>query len=122
MEQTEGHGHRVVVRRAPSCSHHQVAQVPQEDGLRHHKKVGGVRDVQEEGAQAQDDRICTATFVAGLKRSIRPIRDAHPYPPAKAWGPPDSAPAYKAKLVQSWLKKNVPNFWDFNIWPPTAPT
>ncbi|QQP39095.1 Uncharacterized protein FKW44_019868, partial [Caligus rogercresseyi] len=51
----------------------------------------------------------------------------------EAWGPPvvvpwmdfvasgtpytfqqDSAPAHKAKLVQSWLKKNVPNFWDFN--------
>ncbi|QQP51944.1 Transposable element tcb1 transposase [Caligus rogercresseyi] len=50
-----------------------------------------------------------------------------------AWGPPvvvpwmasvasgtpytfqkDSAPAHTAKLVQSWLKKNVPNDWDFN--------
>ncbi|QQP36201.1 Uncharacterized protein FKW44_021224, partial [Caligus rogercresseyi] len=30
-------------------------------------------------------------------------------------------PAHKAKLVQSWLKKNVPNFWDFNTCPPTAP-
>ncbi|QQP35727.1 Transposable element tcb1 transposase [Caligus rogercresseyi] len=42
-------------------------------------------------------------------------------------GPPytfqqDSTPAHKAKLVQSWLKKNVPNFWDFNTRPPTAPT
>ncbi|QQP36881.1 Uncharacterized protein FKW44_022115, partial [Caligus rogercresseyi] len=25
-----------------------------------------------------------------------------------------------AKLVQSWLKKNVPNFWDFNTWPPNS--
>ncbi|QQP52741.1 Transposable element tcb2 transposase [Caligus rogercresseyi] len=33
----------------------------------------------------------------------------------------DSAPAHKAKLVQSWLKKNVPNFWDFNTWPPKSP-
>ncbi|QQP53597.1 Transposable element tcb1 transposase [Caligus rogercresseyi] len=33
----------------------------------------------------------------------------------------DSAPAHKAKLVQSWLKKNVPNFWDFNTWPPNSP-
>ncbi|QQP41446.1 Uncharacterized protein FKW44_015816 [Caligus rogercresseyi] len=33
----------------------------------------------------------------------------------------DSAPAQKAKLVQSWLKKNVPNFWDFNTWPPNSP-
>ncbi|QQP57858.1 Transposable element tcb1 transposase [Caligus rogercresseyi] len=32
----------------------------------------------------------------------------------------DSAPAHKAKLVQSWLKKNVPNFWDFNTWPPNS--
>ncbi|QQP53540.1 Transposable element tcb1 transposase [Caligus rogercresseyi] len=29
----------------------------------------------------------------------------------------DSVPAHKAKLVQSWLKKNVPNFWDFNTCP-----
>ncbi|QQP51310.1 Transposable element tcb2 transposase [Caligus rogercresseyi] len=33
----------------------------------------------------------------------------------------DSAPAHKAKLVQSWLKKNVPNFWDFNTWHPNSP-
>ncbi|QQP41523.1 Uncharacterized protein FKW44_015926 [Caligus rogercresseyi] len=32
----------------------------------------------------------------------------------------DSAPAHKAKLVQSWLKKNVPKFWDFNTWPPNS--
>ncbi|QQP53830.1 Transposable element tcb1 transposase, partial [Caligus rogercresseyi] len=29
----------------------------------------------------------------------------------------DSAPAHKSKLVQYWLKKNLPNFWDFNTWP-----
>ncbi|QQP41461.1 Uncharacterized protein FKW44_015845, partial [Caligus rogercresseyi] len=34
----------------------------------------------------------------------------------------DSASAHKAKLVQSWLKKNVPNFWDFSTCPPTALT
>ncbi|QQP55252.1 Transposable element tcb1 transposase [Caligus rogercresseyi] len=33
----------------------------------------------------------------------------------------DSAPAHTAKLVQSWLKKNVPNFWDFNTLPPNSP-
>ncbi|QQP54783.1 Transposable element tcb1 transposase [Caligus rogercresseyi] len=33
----------------------------------------------------------------------------------------DSAPAHKAKLVQSWLKKNMPNFWDFNTWHPNSP-
>ncbi|QQP40492.1 Uncharacterized protein FKW44_014552 [Caligus rogercresseyi] len=32
-----------------------------------------------------------------------------------------STPAHKAKLVQSWLKKNVSNFWDFNTWPPNNP-
>ncbi|QQP56995.1 Transposable element tcb1 transposase, partial [Caligus rogercresseyi] len=26
-----------------------------------------------------------------------------------------------AKLVQSWLKENVPNFWDLNTWPPYSP-
>ncbi|QQP32387.1 Uncharacterized protein FKW44_024472 [Caligus rogercresseyi] len=40
------------------CAGHRPAaiikllQVPQEDGLRHHQEVGGVRDIQEEGAQA----------------------------------------------------------------------
>ncbi|QQP55907.1 Transposable element tcb1 transposase [Caligus rogercresseyi] len=34
----------------------------------------------------------------------------------------DSAPTHKAKFVQSWLRKNVPNFWDFNTWPPNTPT
>ncbi|QQP51042.1 Transposable element tcb2 transposase, partial [Caligus rogercresseyi] len=33
----------------------------------------------------------------------------------------DSAPVHKAKLVQSWLKNNVPNFWDSNTWPPNSP-
>ncbi|QQP50660.1 Hypothetical protein FKW44_011739 [Caligus rogercresseyi] len=28
--------------------------------------------------------------------------------------------ALKAKLVQSWLNKNVPNFWDFKPWPPNS--
>ncbi|QQP39747.1 Transposable element tcb2 transposase, partial [Caligus rogercresseyi] len=66
--------------------------------------------------------------------------DAHVHPRQEAWGPlfivpwmdsvafgtpytfqQDSASAHKAKLVQSWLKKNVPNFWDFNTWPPNSP-
>ncbi|QQP58425.1 Hypothetical protein FKW44_003740 [Caligus rogercresseyi] len=29
--------------------------------------------------------------------------------------------AHKATTCASWLKKNVPNFWDFNTWPPTPP-
>ncbi|QQP48989.1 Transposable element tcb2 transposase [Caligus rogercresseyi] len=33
----------------------------------------------------------------------------------------DSAPAHKVKLVHFWLKKNIPNFWDFNTWPPNRP-
>ncbi|QQP34817.1 Transposable element tcb1 transposase [Caligus rogercresseyi] len=75
----------------------------------------------------RSDRICTPTFVAGLKRSIKANPGTHGQ---EAWGPPvvpwmdsvasgtpytfqqDSAPAHTAKLVQSWLKKNVPNFWD----------
>ncbi|QQP36618.1 Uncharacterized protein FKW44_021773, partial [Caligus rogercresseyi] len=32
----------------------------------------------------------------------------------------DSAPAHKTKFVQSWSKKNVPNFWDFITWPPNS--
>ncbi|QQP49348.1 Transposable element tcb1 transposase [Caligus rogercresseyi] len=68
----------------------------------------------------RSDRICTPTFVAGLKRSIM----ANPGMPmsilARKRGQ-DSAPAHTAKLVQSWLKKNVPNFWDFNTWPPQQP-
>ncbi|QQP53980.1 Uncharacterized protein FKW44_006644 [Caligus rogercresseyi] len=66
--------------------------------------------------------------------------DAHVHPRQEAWGPPvvvpwidsvasrtpytfqqDSAPAQKAKLAQSWLKKNVPNFLDFNTCPPNSP-
>ncbi|QQP55469.1 Transposable element tcb1 transposase, partial [Caligus rogercresseyi] len=66
--------------------------------------------------------------------------DAHAHPRQEAWvylssspgwtlWPPghpytfqqDSALAHTAKLVQSWLKKNVPNFWDFNTWPPNSP-
>ncbi|QQP51699.1 Uncharacterized protein FKW44_013135 [Caligus rogercresseyi] len=66
----------------------------------------------------------------------RPIQ-GRPCPSSPgAWGPPvvvpwmdsvtsgtpyTSAPAHTAKLVQSWLKKNVPNFWDFNTWPPNSP-
>ncbi|QQP50602.1 Transposable element tcb1 transposase, partial [Caligus rogercresseyi] len=72
--------------------------------------------------------ICTPTFVAGLKRSIK----ANPGTPmpilARKRGstfrcPLDGLCGLRdpAKLVQSWLKKNVPNFWDFNIWPPNSP-
>ncbi|QQP39358.1 Uncharacterized protein FKW44_020220, partial [Caligus rogercresseyi] len=66
--------------------------------------------------------------------------DTHAHPRKKAWGPPvvvpwmdsvasgtpyifqqDSAPIHKAKFVQSWLRKNVPNFSDVNSWPPNSP-
>ncbi|QQP35593.1 Transposable element tcb1 transposase [Caligus rogercresseyi] len=66
--------------------------------------------------------------------------DAHVHPCQEARGPPfvvpwmdsvasgtpytfqqDSAPTHKANLVQSWLTKNMPNFWDFNTWPPNSP-
>ncbi|QQP41619.1 Uncharacterized protein FKW44_016050 [Caligus rogercresseyi] len=119
-----------VLQPSSSCSS------TQEDGLRHHQEVGGVRDVQEEGAQARSDRICTPKFVAGLKRSIKanlgtpmsilarkcPRDCRRPLDGLVAYGTPytfqqDSAPAHKAKLVQYWLKKNLPNFWDFNTWP-----
>ncbi|QQP41005.1 Transposable element tcb1 transposase [Caligus rogercresseyi] len=69
-----------------------------------------------------------------------PIRGRHVHPRQEAWGLPvvvpwmdsvasgtpytfqqDSALAHTAELVQSWLKKNVPNFWDFNTWPPNCP-
>ncbi|QQP50314.1 Transposable element tcb1 transposase [Caligus rogercresseyi] len=85
----------------------------------------------------RSDRICKPIFVAGLKAN--PGRPCPSSP--EAWGPPvvfpwmdsvasgtpytfqqNSAPAHKARIVQSWLKKNVPTFWDFNTWPPTAPT
>ncbi|QQP55037.1 Transposable element tcb2 transposase [Caligus rogercresseyi] len=68
----------------------------------------------------RSDRICTSSFVAGLKKSIK----ANPGTPmsilAKKRGQ-DSTPAHKAKLVQSCLKKNFPNFWEFNTWPPNSP-
>ncbi|QQP51625.1 Uncharacterized protein FKW44_013045 [Caligus rogercresseyi] len=91
-QQTEGHGHRVAVRRAPSCSHHQVAQVPQEDGLRHHQEVEGVRVSKRKEHKPRSDRICTPKFVAGLKRSIKAIRDAHVHPRQEAWGTPVVVP------------------------------
>ncbi|QQP39707.1 Transposable element tcb1 transposase, partial [Caligus rogercresseyi] len=86
------------------------------------------------------DRICTPTFVAGLKRSIRANPGTpmsilpgsvgstcrRPWIDSVASGTPytfqqDSAPAHTAKLVLSSLKKNVPNFWDYNTWSPNSP-
>ncbi len=33
----------------------------------------------------------------------------------------DGAPAHKAKVVQQWLKEEVPHFWDAQTWPPSSP-
>ncbi len=33
----------------------------------------------------------------------------------------DSVPCHKAKTVQTWLKENVPHFWDHRTWPPNSP-
>lgn len=33
----------------------------------------------------------------------------------------DSAPAHKAKVVQEWLRQNVPNFIPTNEWPASSP-
>jgi AraC-like DNA-binding protein len=33
----------------------------------------------------------------------------------------DSAPAHAAKKTQEWLKKNVPEFWEKDVWPPSSP-
>ncbi|QQP37805.1 Transposable element tcb2 transposase [Caligus rogercresseyi] len=78
----------------------------------------------------RSDRICTP-HICGWSQEVHQGQsgDAHVHPRQEAWGPPvvvpwmdfDSAPAHTAKLVQSWLKKNVPNFWDFNTWPPNSP-
>ncbi|QQP53214.1 Transposable element tcb2 transposase [Caligus rogercresseyi] len=77
-----------------------------------------------------------AAIIKLLKGPSRPIRGRHVHPRKKAWvhlssspgwtlslwgHQQDSAPIHKAKLLQSWLKKNVPSFWDFNIWPPQQP-
>ncbi|QQP36912.1 Transposable element tcb1 transposase [Caligus rogercresseyi] len=89
----------------------------------------------------RSDRICTPTFVTELKISIKtnpgsPMsilarkREVHLSTSLDDFVPSGtpytfqqvSTPAHKAKLVQSWLKKNVSNFWDFNTWPPTALT
>ncbi|QQP37616.1 Uncharacterized protein FKW44_017939, partial [Caligus rogercresseyi] len=71
--------------------------------------------------------ICTPTFVAGLKRSIKAIRGRPcPSSPGSVRStcrrPLDGLCGLQdpAKLVHSWLKKNVPNFWDFNTWPPNS--
>ncbi|QQP55915.1 Transposable element tcb1 transposase [Caligus rogercresseyi] len=76
----------------------------------------------------RSDRICTPTFVAGLKSSIKAIR-GRPCPSSPesvlktvvvpwmdyvASGTPYTFQQVSAGLVQSWLKKNAPNFWDFN--------
>ncbi len=33
----------------------------------------------------------------------------------------DSAPAHKSNLVQSWLRRSLPDFWDAQTWPPSSP-
>ncbi|QQP51700.1 Uncharacterized protein FKW44_013136 [Caligus rogercresseyi] len=56
-----------------------------------------------------------AHIFGGLKRSIK----ANPGTPMSILGIQELCP--EGQLVQSWLKKNVPNFWDFSTWPPNSP-
>ncbi|QQP42463.1 Transposable element tcb1 transposase [Caligus rogercresseyi] len=68
-----------------------------------------------------DVRVRTEVYLNVLKTVVVPWMDSvasrTPYTFQQ-----DSTPAHKAKLVQSWLKKNVPNFWTSIPGPPTAPT
>ncbi|QQP39126.1 Transposable element tcb2 transposase [Caligus rogercresseyi] len=102
---------------APSCGHHQVAQVPRRT----------VYDITKKGRSTSPRVTGSARpqFVAGIKRSIKANPGtAHAHPRQEAVIKKDlgyKSYALKAKLVQSWLKKNVPNFWDFNTWPPNSP-
>ncbi|QQP55008.1 Transposable element tcb2 transposase [Caligus rogercresseyi] len=80
----------------------------------------------------RSDWICTPTFVTGLKRSIKanlrtPMSILARKRPQDCRRPLDGLCGLRdpvhipAKLVQSWLKKNFSNFWDFNTWPPNSP-
>ncbi|QQP34737.1 Transposable element tcb2 transposase, partial [Caligus rogercresseyi] len=89
----------------------------------------------------RSDRICTPTLVAGLKRSIkanpgRPMsiltrkRGVHlsSSPDGTLWPPGPCThssrtrrPPTRPNLCSPWLKKNMPNFGDFNTWPPNSP-
>ncbi|QQP53260.1 Transposable element tcb1 transposase [Caligus rogercresseyi] len=71
----------------------------------------------------RSDRICTPTFAnPGTPMPILTRK-----PGVHLSSSPDGLcdvqdpPAHKAKLVQSWLKKNMPNFWDFNTCLPNSP-
>ncbi|QQP52218.1 Transposable element tcb1 transposase, partial [Caligus rogercresseyi] len=104
-----------------------VTQVPQEDGLRHHQKWEESGMSKRKEHKPKSGRICTPTFVSGLKRSIKAnpgtpmsilARKRGAHLPTPYTFQQDSVPAHKAKIVQSSLKKNVSNFWDFNTLPP----
>ncbi|QQP50691.1 Transposable element tcb2 transposase [Caligus rogercresseyi] len=64
----------------------------------------------------------TRRFTSMSLRLLFPWMDSWPPGPCTVYTfQQDSAPAHKAKLVQSWLKKNVPNFWDFITWAHNSP-
>ncbi|QQP38596.1 Transposable element tcb2 transposase [Caligus rogercresseyi] len=68
----------------------------------------------------RSDRICTPTFVAGLKRSI----NANPGTPmsilAEKRGQ-DSSPTHKAKFVHSWLRRMCTTSGTSTSDPPNSP-
>ncbi|QQP55474.1 Transposable element tcb1 transposase, partial [Caligus rogercresseyi] len=89
-------------------------------------------DITKKWEESGIDRICTPTFVAGLKRSIKanprtPMSILARKRPQDCRRPLDGLCGLRdpvhipAKLVQSWLKNNFSNFWDFNTWPPNSP-
>ena len=65
-------------------------------------------------------RINSKTYLTVLQDVVKPWMDhvaaAHHYSFQQ-----DGAPAHNAKMTQDWLKANVPEMWEKEIWPPSSP-
>ncbi|QQP37045.1 Transposable element tcb1 transposase, partial [Caligus rogercresseyi] len=126
MERPEGHGHRVAVHRPAAII--KLLKYPR-------RTVYYITKKKEH--KPRIDWTCTPSFVAGLKRPIK--ANTYIHPPGSVGTTyrrllnglcglrdPVHIPAGLGARPQGqtcavWLKKNMPNFWDFNTWPFTSP-
>jgi hypothetical protein len=69
---------------------------------------------------SEGEKVNTEAYITMLKSRVLPWL-MKTFPQGNYIFQQDSAPAHASKETQEWLRINVGNFWDKNIWPSNSP-
>lgn len=108
-----------------------VKEVP--DSIKHVFKTKHPASVMVFGLVASDGKKMPPVFIPNgvkinsdeyiriLESHVKPWIISNYSPDVKVVFQQDGAPAHTSKKTQSWLSKNMPNFWSKELWPPNSP-